>query len=406
MEEQKIAVPITDDIVELKMVIVIDDVDKDIPLASYTVWQAIQSRMTHAVGVDHDPHLWSGYQHDVINELWPGIHKQIMTEIITYLHNSKNVQAHKNNNNNRTPVYHVSHEFNELETELKEIEVNRADTRERIAAVATATAKLATPLGQSELTMVGHPRLKAASSKVCVGGKWEGLKPNRNGYYVCKEAIGTSVGCGYATKRLHSFLSHQGKLNKGKHSDIPGFVGDCKDCDDIYVDPRRFSDHVRRNHNKRFCATCWEYYDGTTREHKKNKHTTTKIPAEIPAKLAESLIVHSEAQAPIFRAEPDLAEPGFDYMEADELALTEPEPEPEPAPAPTGHTRWATTAHKEAAHTDALAAINTILDENTDLRGEIAFMREEMEHLRVENDRLREQEAKFQKISALFSEFK
>ncbi len=372
--------PAIGEIVELKAVIQTIDVERDIALASYVVWQAIQNRMSQ---ISHpDPHMWTGFQRDVINELWPGLHENVMMRITAYLRDSKNVVVVGNNAESGEPTYKVSHEFEELDSQPKGIEVNAASTIEKIATVAAAPKPH--PLG---LTVRGLPRQKNSASKVNATGKWGNLTPNFKGFYVCKDVIGAD-GCRYATERLGSFLAHQGKL-KGKHPEVAGFDGQCQFCTDIYADPQRLSDHTSRFHHDidvNYCRTCWNYYTETPKEHRAMHNraaASTPVVAETPT---SEVVMVTDTLPP----------------------LTQP-----------GHTRWVTTAHKAAETkivgdegyaaneiTDAHWFLTQILNENVKLREENAALRDQNAIFLADNERLAEQEAKFEKIAALLSELK
>ncbi len=367
------------DVVELKKVVSVGDVSRDIPLASYVVWQAIRNRMERA---DGDPQIWWGYQRTVINELWPNLGEDTLEKIVGYLRDSNNVVHTGSRAGSGEPRYMVSHEFMELDTKKpREIEVNMASTKEKIATVAAAAAHH--PL----LTAKGTPRLKAPSSKVRPEGTWAELKPDDEGFYRCRDFIGER-GCRFATKRLSSFTSHQGKL-KGQHVDVEGFDGQCKFCDDLYPDPRRLADHVSRYHNEnntRFCPKCWDYYEGSPYTHRKVKHVA--IPAEGVKALAKSM-----------------------PMPVDDVVFQEPVDTPVVGPYSDADARVTMETRKrlgdltvEADRMDAHAALTIILQELIDLKGENGILSNENERLREENDRLLEQQAKFEKVAALISE--
>lgn len=386
------------DMVELKSVVDAADVVKDIPLASYVVWQAIQTKMT--LISESDPHRWSGYQHVVVHELWPDLDNAIVRQIVVYLQDSKNVLPTGETGSGGQPSYRVSHEFNEKEPKKEE-------KMQKIAEVASATP--ATPL----LTAKGDPRKKAPASKVRAGGKWENLTPDADGLYRCTTALGEG-GCRYATERLNSFLSHQGKMVGRKHVDIEGFEGQCVYCTDFFSDPQRLAEHTTRIHRDKkvhYCRTCWVYYSESQQQHRLNKHVVAPALARIAAQEVQGpepagdRSTYATTNTDLWR------KPGESKNQfIERVARTAPLPVPVPVRIPVAtpeadhpsRPTFQTDSVSPPPHafekqevSDAEKAIFTILEELHILRSENAALQEE-------NARLKETEARYNKIRDTF----
>jgi hypothetical protein len=298
--QKEAEMPKLGELASLKSVMTAENVREDIPMAAYTLWNAIHVRLGATKDGNRSKNLagyqgkvWNGSRSHLMDDLWPGLDRETKTQVGTYLSGSKNMAALVRGRGGMESIWWISDEFRE---------VSKSAAKRTSANWWTAKAQEApaeeevTPAEEEVNSLIdtGQPRVTPADMEVKVEtqpkrkprGKYKDIVPSADGLFHCEE-------CSFAVRKFSSLMPHLGKLMGRTHPNDGAFK--CKFCVEIMPTAKQMQQHHDRNHKipksngVNYCPICVDYYEGATPYEHRGLHIAGRALEKMEARPKASV---------------------------------------------------------------------------------------------------------------------